>query len=383
MAEYPRGLDLRAGFQREAVVTTSTWPVVAPAALTALLPLLDVQPDEGVQKRGSIGPVSGLGPTAFDVLNVTPRVTVPWKLRYEGFEQLVACALGHGAKRLNTVVMPESLGMGAYRHLYELDARLSTAEAWQAAPDGFQDGELLAGQRKVRRGTLAVNFGISVWEWLSAMVQTLTMTVVPAGVTLAVDFVSHSLGRTSVVNTVATLAHLAPITAPPVNSAEMVCRVAPYSASVPLGSGDSVQVSSWSLKLENHLKATYGPRTGLAPEEYERDQPPTVTVTLTPPRHRTDAWQTRWRTVAPLMMDMKLTGPLMQPAGFPYACNVYLPTCQVMQAAPQMRGAGLPSDTVQLQGQVPTAPAAGFPTMQRSTPLAIELQNGVNQHALL
>lgn len=377
------GIGIRAGFEREAIVTTSTWPAAAAAALTALLPLLDIAANDGVEKAGTGSVETGLGPTGFDVLSVMPTATVSMKARYQGLEPLWACALGYMAKRIGATVMPETLAAGVFRHLLELDASLSTAAGWTLA-DGFQVGtELLVGQRRVRRGTFAVDFQVSGWEWLSSMIQAVTLQSEPGGTTLTVELVAYSLSRSSAVNTSATMLKLLPSTLPTVLFTDLAVRVGAYSAVTPLGSGDAVLCTTWTLRLENNLVAAPGPRTGTAPEEYEREGAPRATVTFVVSRHTADLWQTRWSSNTLLMADAKFTSPSEVAAGQPYKLNVYLPSCRVTNGQLNTSGPRLPSDTVQLVGVVPTAAAAGFPTMIGLSPLAIEVVSGTSTHPLL
>jgi hypothetical protein len=378
------GIALRCGFQREAIVTAPIWPTASAAVVTTLLPLLDVAPTDGVTKAGYSSVASGLGPAGFDVVSILPAATVTLKAQYQGLEALWACALGYMAKRIGATVLPEALGGGAFRHLYELDTGLSTAHTWDASADGFTGGELLAGQRKVRRGTFAVDLGVSVWEFLSSMVQALTLQVEEAGATLTLELLSHSKSEVSVINTSVTMARCLPPTAPNVLFSDLLFRVAPYSASTPLASGDIVRATRWALRLDNMLVGVPGPRTGLYAEEYERGSDPRVTVTFVDPRHTADQWQQRWRDTPVLMADARCTSERFITAGQPYRLNVSLPSCQVTNAQLGLNGATLPPDTVQLVGVVPSAAAAGFPTMRHtSSALAVEVYSGVSQHPLL
>ena len=205
----------------------------------------------------------------------------------------------------------------------------------------------------------------------------------PAGTTLALELVAHSLSRASVVNTAATMGVLAPVLVPSVLFTDLVFRIAPYSASTPLGSSDALGVSSWTLRLENHLAPTVGPRTGTAPEEYERQQEPTISLTVVLPRRSADTWQTRWGANTTLMADATFSGGQIGSTGIPYQLNVYLPALQVLNAQAGTGGPGLPPDTVQLHAVIPSAAAAGFPTCHTNTPLAVEVVSGVSTHPLV
>ena len=222
-----------------------------------------------------------------------------------------------------------------------------------------------------------------MWEWLSCMVRSLTLAAEPGGVTLTIELLAYSLSRASGVNTSATMLRLLPPTTPGLLFTDLAVRVAPYSTTTPLASTDAVQCTSWTLHLDNHLTAASGPRTGTAPEEYERDAPPMVSLTMVLPRHTADTWQTRWGAGTVLMADAKFTSETLIAVGQPYKCNIYLPSCQAVGADLNIAGARVPPDTVTLAAIVPTAAAAGFPTASHAGPLTVEIVSGLATHPLL
>lgn len=377
------GAPIRAGWQREAVVTAPTWPAASAAALTALAPAIDLRPNDGVIQASVSTVNSGLGPVTFDLLSKLPTVDVEYQGVYQGLEPLWACALGHMAKRIGSTLLPETLAAGVYRHLYELDPRLSTSEAWKLG-DGFQFGtELLLGQRKVRRGTFAADVQVSVWEWLSSMIMALTLDVGLDGATLTIELCAHSLSRSSAVNTAATMALLLPSTAPRILLHHLRWRVAPYSAVTPLAVSDEVKCTGWTLRLENNLQAVPGKDTGLAPQEYERARDPQVTVTFVVPRHVADTWQSRWGSGTVLMAEARFLSERLIAPGQPYRLSCYLPSCVTTNAQLGVQGAQLPPDTVQLMGVIPSGAAAGFPSMSHLGPLSVEVVSGVATNPLL
>lgn len=376
------GYAIRAGFAREATVTAVTWPAASAAVVTQQLPLLDVDANDGVQKEGARTTSSGLGPIAFDLLHIAPTLRLPLQLRYQGLEALWACALGFGAKRYGATANPETLATGAYKHRYELDSTMG-ALPWMLG-EGFQLGtELQLGQRRIRRGTFAADLHSEVWEFLSGMITGWTLAGSPdTGMTLTVDVVAASKSVASVLNTATTLRNAVPNPWPRARFDQLVWRIAPYSSSVALTSGDAVKVTSWALRVDHNLLPSFGPRLGLVSEEYEREQPPLVTLTFVLGRHEAETWQSRWRANTVVMADAKWTGPAIGATGQQYQCNVYLPALQVTNAHLNAAGSGVYPDTVQGIGVVPNAAAAGVPTMQFLGPLLVELVSGVSAHGL-
>jgi len=387
VAETTLGTSIRAGFAREDVVTAQTWPADQPAQVTNLWPITNIQPGLGANKHGVMSVGGGVGLHAFDLVSLLPAATFPMQGTYEGLESFWACALGYMAKRLQGTVMPEQLAPGVYRHLFELDAVLSTAQAWDAAADGFVGGELLAGQRRVRRGTLALDMGYGVWEWLSTMVQAFTFQLDATGATLSVETLAHSLSHTSSVNTTASLRACPPVVAPRVLLSDLQWRLAPYSATTPLSAGDAVTCLNWTLRLDNLLTAGPGPRTGLAPEEYERTaerhDAPYAAVTFVLPRRTSDLWVNRWGANTRLMGMATCTSERFIAPGWPYRLTFYVPSAVILNAQPNMQGAQLPLETVQLACLVPPQAPAGFSASQHLNSLMVEVVSGRADHPLL
>lgn len=376
------GYAIRGGFTREASVTTPTWPATTAALVTTLLPLLSGGFNDGVNKKGVADATSGLAPVAFDIQDITPSLSLPLQLRYHGLESLWGCALGYGAKRISTTLNPETLATGVYRHSYEVDPNVSDFP-WQLG-DGFHLGanELSLGQRRITHGTMALDMVSEVWELKSSMVAGMSLTASHQGCFLSFDFLAHSKSASSSVNTATTLRNALPNYAPRAHFHEAVWRIAPYSASVPLGSGDSLKITAWSLRLDPQIKSTYGPRTGTAPELLFRTTAPTITVQFTIERHQSEAWQTRWRANTTIMADMKWTGALIGGSGINSQCNLFFPSLKVIGAQLSPNGASTYTETVQAIAIVPSAAAAGFPTFHNVTPFGVQLVTTTSQHGL-
>ena len=376
------GYALRAGLAREATITSVVWPAASAALVTRLLPLLTWDVNDGGNKAGARSLASGIGPLAFDLLSLAPTLTLPLQALYEGLEPLWALACGFGPRRYGSTFNPETLATGAYRHRYELEAE-SGSTPWMLG-EGWQLGDgLLLGQRKVKRATVAADLQAEVWELLSSMVNGWSLTMDQGRVTWTLDLLSHSKSAASAVNTATTLANALPSVAPRLLPSQAVFRIAPYSASTALNSGNAVQITSWSLRVEHNLAASFGPRTGTAPEEFLRQDVSSVTLTFVLPRHSAETWQTRWRDNSRVMADIRWTGGAIAATGFNYQLAVYLPSMQVTNAQLSLGGAALGNDTVQCVGVIPAAAAAGFPTMHTLGPLMVELVSATATHGLL
>ena len=377
------GYSTIVGWVREAVVSAPTWPAAAATAVTTMIPALSVDSDDGIVLALNSSVEQGYGLASQDILAKAPTLRWTSALRYQGYEQLFACALGFMARRIGATNMPETIATGAFRHLIEIDPMLATSQGW-AFGDGFRFGaEVNFGQRKVRRGTAAIARQVSVWEHLSAMVDRLTLTGSLERVTCEVQLRSYSLSRASAVNTAAILTALPLASAPQVLFRHGVLRLGTFSAGTPLGSGNEVGVTDWQLVIDNRLRGVPGPRTALAPEEFEKEGLAEITLALTLPRYTSDQRFTDWATPTILMGDLKMTGPNIPGTSTAYQCNLYFPSLVLTEVTSPVQGSQVPGMTHQASMRVPTAAPAGFPTMFRLGPLAVEVRSGQASHPLL
>jgi hypothetical protein len=373
-----------AGWAREAVVYAPTYPAASAALVTELLPLVGAELHTGVtQAFTPATDAAQLGYTAADTVSYAPTVTLHLAPRYRGLEALFACALGLEARRLGATLMPEQLAPGVYRHLFEVDHHLSTGSGWVAPDDGIEESDLLGGQRKVRRGTLAVVREFSVWEFLSVMWDELTLAWTVDQGTCTLSGHAHSLTRDSAVNTLTSMQHATLSRGPSVLLTHAVLRLAPYSTTTPLDSTHETGISSWTLSLKNQLTGDSGPRTGLAPEEYERSAPPLVTGTFTLPRYRANTLLDAWPLGSSYMLDLKFTGGFIGTSGYHYALNLYVPGLVFTSVEPTGPTPSRAQVQVAWQAVTPAEAPAGFPSSAKNGPMLIEVLGDVPDHQLL
>jgi len=365
------GTQTLAGFAHESATDGQQWPAVVSALVRETWPILSADFDHGVQLLPVVTRAHALGPQALDVVARTPSVRIRFRWRYQGLESLLALAFGY-----MPAALPQALGGGAYRHLYELSADLAS-EPWPAA-DGQE-----ASTRLVRRGTFAVWRQVSVWELKSGMVQSLSLTSDGLTVSGEVLLVGESLSRSSAVNTALTLQALPPYGWPLVSVRHGRLRLGPRSASAPLTAANEVCYRTLEVRLENTLAATQGPRTGLAPEEYTRTAPPTLTLAFELPRYESDVWLKTWDDGAPLMGELAFSGPEVGGSPQAYHLTWSLPALRLTDVRPSPVALGLPSVQHVLQAEVPEALAAGMPATANGGPCAVEVTCGVATHPLL
>lgn len=380
----PTALGYRtiAGWRREPLITGPTWPAAAASVVQTMIPVRAVRGNEGTMFAFNATTEHGRGPDSADLLTVFPGETWDCRLHYQGFEQMLACSLGYQAKRLNNVLQPQLLATGVYRHIFEVDDTLGTVTAW-TENDGFTSAELGPALYRVRRGTAAVWRQVSVWETLSTMVNRLTLRgTVTDGVTAEFDLLGYTRSRTSVVNTASIMQALAVNHSANVLFRHGVWRMVPWSATTALQASDAFAVTEWSLEIDNHLTAVAGPRTGTAPEEYERAEPPTITLELTIPRYQEDSAWTRLLGSTVLMGDAVFMGPSLG-GGYNAECTFAFPQFHLTDVTADVQGPAPGMPTYRATMEVPRSAPAGFPATHHLGSLVIQLINGVSTHALL
>jgi len=366
----PLGLLETVGFAREANTGALQWPSAAAATVTTLAPLVS----ETVTSRFTsrvLATVDGAGyPTVGEVDQQAISGQVTLRLRYGGLEDLWCAMLGLEPLAIGSTAMPATVATGAYRHLFEVDDSLE-AEAW-AIGDGWLLGGLTIGAYKLRRGTLALSKGVSVWECKSAMVSGWELSVTPQGVTVALDVVAHSLTRSGI-NTLNTMQAACANFHPNVMFHQGTLRMDTYSASTALSGADELKVTSFTLRCTHNLATgLYGPRLGNLIEEPTRQAAPELTGSLAIARHSVDTFLSRYEAGTLQMLDLKWIGPNIPGTSTPYQCNVYLPSVLLQQVdVPQSQSAL--SMPISFQALKPAAAAAGFPAVSRLGPLQVEV----------
>jgi len=370
-APVSSGTATIAGFAVESATDGSQWPAIAAAQVTERWPIVSADFDPGMSQAPVVTRAQTLGPTGVDVVSQAPSVRVAFRWRYQGLDSLLACALGY-----MPAALPTPLGTTAYRHLYEVSADLE-ATPWPTA-----DAQPPT-TRLVRRGTFAAWRQVSTWEVLSCMVQSLALVSDGERVTGAVTLVGAGLSQVSTVNTAAALQALPGCGWPLLGVRHGRLRLGLASPTTPLSSANDVCYSTCAVRLDNQLAASYGPRTGLAPEQYGRTTPPALTLTVDTPRYLSDAWLQTWQAQTTLMGELRFLGPQVGGSGQAYQLTWYLPALRLTDVRPSPVQVGLPSVRHVLQAEVPAQPAAGMPATAQPGPVGVEVVSGARHHPLL
>jgi len=363
-----RGFEARAAFQREALVFAPTWPGTAIAA-TGVLPFAQHSVKASVSRRTEYATVPGGVSTTSK--RAGGALAVP--AYYEGLEFLWLACLGFQPYRIsNGTPQPENLAGTAYQHHFELDT--AQADRWWGCGEGLVPGDIDTGQIKVRRGTLAVDKQSAVWEHRSCLVQRMQFQADPRAVTLNAELVGYDEDLASSINTAASLALLSDQTTQVVRFHESVFRLATFSASSGLVSGDALAISSTTLAVDHGLTPAVGTSlTGLFVGTPERAGQAQATLSLTAPRHSLTSAFTRLDAGTELMADLVFTGPQIGATGVNYRLSLFFPSLRVTDADAAILRAGLIPERVTFLAADPTIAPAGMPATFKNRPVMAQV----------
>jgi hypothetical protein len=288
---------------------------------------------------------------------------------YRGLESIICSALGF----CNYSASPELIAAGVYKHTFEPANNLHT-QHWLAG-DGILAGSgYLAGDQKVRRGTLVVDKRVSLWEYISTMVQTMTIKGNSKGVTIDCTMLPYNLDRASAVNTTSASWSIPNDDWESILFQDMVLWINDYSAITALDSDDAIGISEFEIKIENNLGQVQDSQSGLYIAEPRRTAKRRVTGSFTFPRYENDDFLDDLSDQSELMAMMRFTGSEIGATGEYHMFWIWLPTIKFDTVDAPVSGPGLIPVTHTFTAEIPDAAPAGFPT-QATQEIIIQVQN--------
>lgn len=310
------------------------------------------------------------GHGAADIVAKLVAGGVEFEAVYRGIESILASALGF----CHYEDSPETVVAGVYKHSFELAENLHT-ESW-AAGDGILAGSgYLAGDNKVRRGSLCIDKAVSIWEYISTMVQSLTISGDAKGVRLACELIPYDLDRASAVNVASTTWSIADDDWRPVLFQDLELWIDDYSAAAALTSADAVGISAFEIKLENNLIIEQDSLSGLYTAEPRRSGKRRVTGSFTFPRYEADDFLDDLDAQNPMMAMLRFSGAAIGAhIGHDRTLWIWLPTLHFDRVDAPIGGAGLLTVQHTFSAEIPAAVPAGFPATAVKE-LLIQLQN--------
>lgn len=296
---------------------------------------------------------------------------------YRGIESIICSALGFS----NYAASPETIAAGVYKHTFELAENLHT-ESW-AAGDGILAGSgYLAGDNKIRRGTMCIDKSISIWECISTMVNSITIKGEAKGVTIELDLIPYDLDRSSATNASSSTWSIPNSDWESILFQDLVLWIDDYSDSVALTAADAVGISSFEIKLENNLKIEKDSLSGLYIAEPKREGKRLITGSFTVPRYENDTFLDHLDDQAAQMAMLKFTGSQIGVTGYYNTLWAWLPTVKFDKIDAPMGGPGMLTVTHTFTAELPAAVPSGFPS-QASKELIIQIQNDLDTNPLI
>ncbi|MFH1616661.1 MAG: phage tail tube protein [Planctomycetota bacterium] len=296
---------------------------------------------------------------------------------YRGIESIICSALGFS----NYSASPETIAAGVYKHTFELAEHLHT-ESW-AAGDGILAGSgYLAGDNKIRRGTLCADKTISIWEYISAMINSITIKGNSKGISIELGLVPYNLDRASAVNTSSAAWTIPNSDWESILFQDMVLWIDDYSAGTALTDADAVGISEFEIKLENNLKVEKDSLSGLYIAEPRREGKRLLTGSFTFPRYESDTFLAHLDDQTAQMAMLRFVGSQIGATGYYNTLWIWLPTLKFDKVAAPLNGPGMLTVTHEFTCELPAAVPSGFPT-QAEKELLIQIQNDLDTNPLI
>lgn len=266
-----------------------------------------------------------------------------------------------------------------FLHLIEPDHSLITRSF--ESEDNYPTGGVgVAGDTKVRRGTLAISKDVSVHEFSSVMFNGLTIeassgqagqiTFPVIGFDLDLRTSSRNSSDSTWDFTTSPIASAAELKASIVERViwnDLVIRIDDFSSSVSLGSGDEVKIDSLTFTMENGLTGDDRDAvSGLFAVEPARDGMRSVTLSLTMPRYEADTFLNKMKSDTIMMADIIWTGATI--SGSDAAkFELFIRSFKFTSVTPaNVEGSGLMPLTFEAVCLIPTAAPSGMPTAIKS-----------------
>jgi hypothetical protein len=381
----PAGFESKAAFVREADIYTRTWPSAVPAVATQILPLLAENVGPEVGQAAIVTEDSDNQALFSKIVNQSGGGELVVEARYSGLEFIFAASLGFMAKRIGSVVMPEVLGGGAFRHLFEIDRVLEgqgwlPGEGWVADDSG---PELIADMQKLRRGTFVVDKGVLLWETLSAMPLGLLINGNGNGfVTVQMPVAGFTTFLGSIGGN-----DLSALTCETerVLYTDMTMKVARL-ADAPLTDLDLLaEVTGFNVGLNNNLTTTTTHDTKTHPDEPSRSGPIEVRGGFAIPSYKSDNDDLSFEFQAgqELISIIEFVGPEIAASGEDFTLRIYLPSMKITGVSIEVGGPQMVQQNYEFTCYKPETTPTGFPANVKNGTMMIELINDVSTHALL
>jgi hypothetical protein len=368
------GFSSKTAWRKEA--TQSAYRTVIACGANNQMPLIKENLTRTMKKELDHIAAHKNGHGDIDLVSTEISGLVSFALVYWGIESLLVSAMGFS----HYSDSPELIDTGVYKYTLELSENLYAGE-WLAG-DGILAGSgYLAGDKKVRRGTLCLDKVVSIWEYASVMIQTMIIRGNSRGVQVDFELLPYNLDLASATNTSSSSWSIPNDDWESVLFQDLVLWIDDYSGSVALTSDDAIGISEFEIKLENNLAQVQDSLSGLYIAEPRRAEKRLVTGSFTMPRYKTDDLLSKLGDQSTLMAMLRFQGSEIGSTGYYHTFWIWLPSLKFDEVNAPMGGSGLIPVKHTFTAEIPAGAPAGFPT-EATKEMVIQVQNNLNTKVL-
>ena len=368
------GFSSKAAWKREGLQSAYGTPIACGAGDQVPLITESLSPEVAKEFDFPIRHKAGMGGS--DIVGKGVQGSIEIDAVYRGIEYILVSRTG----MCNYSASPALIAAGVYKNTFELADNLHT-ESWCAGDGVLAGSGLLAGDQKVRRGSLCIDKSVSLWEHSSTMIQTLTIKGDAKGVRIVLELVPYKLDRASAVNTTSAAWDIPGTDWLSLLFPDLVFWIGDYSTSVALGSGNAVGISAFEVKLQNKFTIERDSLSGLYIAEPRREGKRLVTGSFSIPRYESDTFLGDMNLQTRKMALLKFTGSQIETSGYYRTFWIWLPTLRFDKVDAPIGGAGLIATTHTFTAEMPPGMAAGFPT-EATREMVLQLQNDLSSNPM-
>jgi hypothetical protein len=340
-----------------------------PLISESLSPEITKEPDNTIRHKAGVG--------GSEITGKGVQGSIEIEAVYRGIESILASALG----LCNYSESPVLIATGVYKHAIEPAENIHSQE-WEAGDGVLPESGLQAGDQKIRRGTLCIDKGVSIWEHASTMIQALTIKGDSKGVRIVLELIPYKLDRASAVNTSSAAWTIPGDDWLSILFQDLAFWIGDYSTENALTSGNAIGISAFEVKLQNALKIERDSVSGLYIAEPRRDGKRQVTGSFSMPRYESDAFLADCASQTAKMAMLKFTGSQIGSTGYNRTAWLWLPTLKFDKVDAPIGGQGIIPVSHTFSAEVPPGAAAGFPA-QATKELLLQVQNDLSTNPMI
>lgn len=369
------GFSSKTAWKREGLQSAYGSPAACGAGDQIPLISESLSPEVAKELDNTIRHKAGVGGS--DIIGKGVQGSIEIEAVYRGIEAIFAAALGF----CNYTASPATIAAGVYKHTIEPAENLH-ADGWEAGDGVLANSGLLAGDQKIRRGSLCIDKSVSLWEHGSTMIQAITIKGDAKGVRVTLELIPYKLDRASAVNTTSAAWDIPGADWLSILFQDMVLWIDDYSIVNALTSADAIGVNAFEIKLQNNLKIERDSLSGLYIAEPRREGKRLVTGSFSFPRYESDTFLGNLVAQTRKMAMLRFTGSQIGATGHYRTFWLWLPTLRFDKVDAPVSGSGMIPVAHTFTAELPPGVAMGFPA-EATKELLMQIQNDLATNPML